>query len=106
MPWAASPAAKPLARLSVIPRTFISGVTAIAPTMPVRITSTAVNAGSPPSRPEIPIATAAVTDFGAIEVITAGGAPNRRAIAIADTRAVSEPVTNAQAIGRTDRHTN
>ena len=81
----------------------MSGVTTTAPMIPVRMTITAVSAGSPPSRSEIPIATPAVTDFGASDARTDCGMPKAFAIAIADTRAVTEPTTSDRSIGPSAR---
>ena len=45
--------------------------------MPVRITNTAVGAGFPPSFADIPIATAAGMDLGAIKATILGEAPRK-----------------------------
>ena len=55
------------------------------------MTMTAVSDGSPPSCSEIPIATGAVTDFGATEIIETVLAPKIHAIETALTAEVIEP---------------
>ncbi len=105
MPCEASPAAKPRARQSRIFTAFISGVTMMAPRMPVSITSTAVSAGSPPSVSDMPIATAAVTDFGASDTSTSRGTPKAWATSTAEASATTEPTTSAASIGSMARST-
>ena len=78
---------------------FISGVTMIAPRMPVVMTSTAVSGGRPPSFSDTAMATPAVTDLGASETSTTFGAPSQRAIRTADAMAVIDPASSAAAIG-------
>ena len=58
-----------------MPIRFINGVTMIAPMMPVRTTATAVSDGSACNDSLMPIATPAVTDFGASDRTTARGKP-------------------------------
>ena len=61
--------ARPRAAQSLMPSLFMSGGPSIAPRMPVRMTRTAVSEGKPPSCSAMPMATGAVTDFGAIETM-------------------------------------
>ena len=105
MPWAASPAAKPRARMSRIRRRFIIGVTRIAPMMPVRITRIAVSVGSPPSASAMPIATPEVTDFGASETRIGCGMSRSRARPITTARVVAEPAARAASMGARARRT-
>ena len=53
------------ARQSLMRSRFISGVTLMAPTIPVMMTITAVSDGMPPIFSAMPIAIGVVTDFGA-----------------------------------------
>ena len=62
----------------------------MAPIIPVKMTMTAVSDGSPPNCSEIPIATGAVTDFGAIDIIEMVSAPKNQAIDTALSANVSE----------------
>ena len=105
MPCDAKPAAKPCAAKSRTLSRFISGVTMIAPMMPVAMTKVAVSDGRPPNASDTAIATAAVTDFGAREMTAALGAPNAAAIATAETMATVAPTTSAAAIGNRLRRT-
>src|SRR5712691_7404706 len=73
MPCAAIPTANPRARKSAMPIRFISGVTMIAPMMPVGTAATAVSDGSACNDSLMPIATPAVTDFGASDKATSSG---------------------------------
>jgi hypothetical protein len=68
--------------------------------MPVAITSTAVNAGSPPRRSATALAIGVVTDFGAKDATVARLAPRAQAIATALGSAVAAPTRSAAAIGR------
>ena len=69
--------------------------------MPVRITSTAVSDGNPPSCSVMPMATGAVTDFGASDRSVSRLAPSSQPSPVAVPMAVSEPqsrlVTSASA---------
>lgn len=88
-PCAARPGSKPWARLSMMCSRFINGATMIAPGMPVRITNTAVRAGFPWSFADMPIATAAGTDLGAIKATIMGEAPRKRAMSTVEISAVN-----------------
>ena len=72
----------------------------IAPMMPVRMTATAVSDGSACSDSLMPIATPAVTDFGASDSTTVRGRPAASASNTTETIAVTEPTTSAASIGR------
>jgi hypothetical protein len=93
------PVAKPRARQSLIRSRFSSGVAMMAPVMPVRMTSTAVRVGDPPIPSEMPIATGAVTDFGASDSSTSARTPKAQPMPSALRIAVVEPATSATAIG-------
>ena len=57
----------------------------MAPVMPVRITSTAVREGMPPSFSAMPMATGVVTDLGAIETSDSPRRPSAQVISTAPT---------------------
>ena len=88
-----------------MPSAFISGVTMMAPMMPVVMTRAAVSAGMPPRLCEIAMATPAVTDLGASETSTARGTPIAAAMPSAETMATVEPASRAAAIGARSRRT-
>ena len=52
-------------------------MTMIPPRMPVAMTKVAVSDGRPPNASDTPIATAAVTDFGAREISAVSAPPTR-----------------------------
>ncbi|MCY1374783.1 hypothetical protein D9M69_621460 [compost metagenome] len=70
-----------------------------APSTPVHTTSTAVSVGRPPIFSEMPMATGAVTDFGASEAMVALLAPSAQPTPLAVTVAASVPTTSAPAMG-------
>ena len=83
-----------------MPVRFISGVTMIAPMMPVSTTDTAVSDGSACRDSLMPIATPAVTDFGASDRMIPRGRPAASASTTTETIAVTEPTSSATSIGR------
>jgi hypothetical protein len=64
------------------------------------MTATAVSDGSACRDSLMPIATPAVTDFGAIDKITARGRPAASASSTTDATAATEPAASATSIGR------
>ncbi len=105
MPWLAVPIASPRTDQSrILSQSSISGPS-IAPTTPVRITMTAVSDGRPPSRSVIPMATGAVTDFGASDTIETACAPSSHAIATALSADAIEPQTRLTRIATADLRT-
>ena len=66
-------------------------------------TSTAVNDGRPPSFSAMPIATGAVTDFGASESCVSTLPPSSAAMATALRAATVTPTTTATATGSHSR---
>jgi hypothetical protein len=69
------------------------------PIIPVRITATAVSEGSAPNASLIPMATAAVTDFGIRDSKIGCGKLRASPNKITDVIAVTEPTTKATSIG-------
>ena len=66
---------------------------------------TAVRDGRPPSASEIPIATGAVTDFGASEARVSRDAPDSAAMPIADNAATSDPLIRLTESASAERRT-
>ncbi len=73
-----------------------------APTMPVTTAKTAASAGTPPKRSAMPIATGAVTDFGASDSKTSRGRPNIHPSATA-LPAAAKPPASAATVNATPR---
>ena len=74
-----------------------------APTMPVSTANTAASAGTPPMRSAMPIATGAVTDFGASERTTSSGRPSQRRERAPRCRRRRAPPTSAAIVSATPR---
>src|SRR5437016_1200153 len=91
MPCEATPMASPRAAQFLIPIQFISGGPSMAPQIPVKMTSTAVREGKPPNCSEIPMATEAVTDLGAMEIMDSCWPPSSHTKLTALTEAATEP---------------
>jgi hypothetical protein len=72
----------------------------IAPMMLVSTTETAVSDGSACRDSLMPIATPAVTDFGASDRMIPRGSPTASASTTTETIAVMERITSATSIGR------
>ncbi len=70
------------------------------PNIAVTITNTAVNEGCPPRFCAMPMAIGVVTDLGPSEITTTFGAPSARAISIAETAVMMEPVVSETKMAR------
>ncbi len=73
--------------------------------MPLAITSTAVNDGSPPTRSATAIATGAVTPLGAIEATRVAGAPHNASTAIALAAPAMLPASSVSVAGASTART-